>query len=300
MLDLPQNCRILIQGIEQPAAAIAMERMAARGATLVAGVGGANNLLPTFNLVEEAQAAHGPIDIALLFSPPWQILDAALEAMAGGIRRLVIATKGVPPLDGLQLLRYGQRTGSLILGSGSVGLIAPNRLLLGSFDRSFFQAGGVGLICRSESLAYEVATVLQDWHLGQSVVAHLGSDSILGSTARDWLELLERDEATKSIVLVGDIPRDELLEATVRRLKKRVVAYHPRLNGSLAPLSDAAQLLRAARRSRSVSSAESRMVESVESTAQSQISVVNSIQQIPEAIRANAQASANEAPPPTP
>ncbi len=276
MLNLPQDCRILIQGVEQPAAAIAMELMAARGATLVAGVGGSNSLLPTFDLVEEAQAAHGPIDIALLFNPPWQILDAALEAMSGGIRRLVIATKGVPPLDGLQLLRYGQKTGSFILGSGSVGLIAPDRLLLGSFDRSFFQAGSVGLICRSESLAYEVATLLKDWQLGQSVVVHLGSDSILGSTASDWLELLGRDEATQSIVLVGDIPRDELLEAAVRRIHKRVAAYHPRLNGSLAPLSDAAQLLSAARRSR--------IAESAELESKSQILVAKSMQQLPELI----------------
>jgi succinyl-CoA synthetase alpha subunit len=280
MLNLPQDCRILIQGVEQPAAAIAMELMTARGATLVAGVGGSNNLLPTFDLVEEAQAAHGPIDIALLFNPPWQILDAALEAMAGGIRRLVIATKGVPPLDGLQLLRYGQKTGSFILGSGSVGLIAPDRLLLGSFDHSFFQTGSVGLICRSESLAYEVATLLQDWQLGQSVVVHLGSDSILGSTASDWLELLGQDEATQSIVLVGDIPRDELLEATVRRINQRVVAYHPRLNGSLAPLSDAAQLLSAARRSR--------IAESAELEAKSQILVAKSIQQLPELINYSA------------
>jgi succinyl-CoA synthetase alpha subunit len=280
MLNLPQDCRILIQGVEQPAAAIAMELMAARGAKLVAGVGGSNNLLPTFDLVEEAQAAHGPIDIAVLFNPPWQILDAALEAMAGGIRRLVITTKGVPPLDGLQLLRYGQKTGSFILGSGSVGLIAPDRLLLGSFDRSFFQTGSVGLICRSESLAYEVATLLQDWHLGQSAVVHLGSDSILGSTASDWLELLGQDEATQSIVLVGDIPRDELLEAAVRRVNKRVVAYHPRLNGSLAPLSDAAQLLSAARRSR--------IAESAELESKSQILVAKSIQQLPELINYSA------------
>jgi succinyl-CoA synthetase alpha subunit len=283
MLNLPQDCRILIQGVEQPAAAIAMELMAVRGATLVAGVGGANNLLPTFDLVEEAQAAHGPIDITLLFNPPWQILDAALEAMSGGIRRLVIATKGVPPLDGLQLLRYGQKTGSFILGSGSVGLIAPDRLLLGSFDRSFFQTGSVGLICRSESLAYEVATLLQDWQLGQSVVVHLGSDSILGSTASNWLELLSADKATQSIVLVGDIPRDELLEATVRKIKQRVVAYCPRLNGSLAPLSDAAQLLSAARRSR--------IAESAELESASQILVAKSIQQLPELINFSATKS---------
>jgi succinyl-CoA synthetase alpha subunit len=276
MLDLAQDCRILIQGVEQPTAATAIAMMTAQGATLVAGVGGANDLLPTFDLVEEAQAAQGPIDITLLFNPPWQVLDAALEAMAAGIRRLVIATKGVPPLDSLQLLRCGQKTGSLILGSGSVGLIVPERLLLGGFDRTFFQPGAVGLISRSESLAYEVATLLRDWQLGQSAVVHLGSDSILGSMASDWLELLSRDEATKLILLIGDIPRDEQLEAAVVRSGKRVVVYHPRLNGSAVALSDAAQLLSAARRSRK---AQARELE-----ANSQILVAESMQQLPELI----------------
>jgi succinyl-CoA synthetase alpha subunit len=288
MLNLPQDCRILIHGVEQPAAAVAIELMAKQGAQLVAGVGGSNELLPTFDLVEQAQAAHGPIDIAILFNPPWQILDAALEAMAGGIKQLVIATKGVPPLDGLQLLRYGQKTSTFILGSGSAGLVVPDRLLLGSLDSSFFHPGHVGLICRSESLGYEVAALLQDWHLGQSVVVHLGSDSILGSTASDWLKLLGRNEATQSIILIGDIPKDEELEATVRQIGKRVVAYHPRLNGLLAPLSDAAQLLSAARQSRIAENA------SADSSGSSQILVANSIQQLPELITYSKNKSKNK------
>jgi succinyl-CoA synthetase alpha subunit len=286
MLNLPQDCRILIQGVEQPAAVAAMGLMTARGAQLVAGVGYPSELLPTFDLVEQAQAAYGPIDISILFNPPWQILDAALEAMAAGIRQLVITTKGVPPLDGLQLLRYGQKTSTMILGSGSAGLVVPDtgepvlrdRLLLGCLDSSFFHPGQLGLICRSESLAYEVATLLWDWQMGQSVVVHLGSDSILGSTASDWLELLGRHEPTQSIVLVGAIPRDEELEARVQQIGKRVVAYDPRLNGSLAPLSDAAQLLSAARRSRMAETAKA------DSSPISQILTANSIQQLPELI----------------
>jgi succinyl-CoA synthetase alpha subunit len=278
MLNLPQDCRILIQGVDQPAAVAAMGLMTARGAQLVAGVGDPNELLPTFDLVEQAQAAYGPIDISILFNPPWQILDAALEAMAAGIRQLVITTKGVPPLDGLQLLRYGQKTSTMILGSGSAGLVVPNRLLLGCLDSSFFHPGQLGLICRSESLAYEVATLLWDWQMGQSVVVHLGSDSILGSTASDWLELLGRHESTQSIILVGAIPRDEELEARAQQIGKRVLAYDPHLNGSLAPLSDAAQLLSAARRSRMAETAKA------DSSPISQILTANSIQQLPELI----------------
>jgi succinyl-CoA synthetase alpha subunit len=276
MLNLPENCRILIHGIEQPAAAGAIALMAAPGPQIVAGIGHAIDLpIPTFDLVEQAQAAQGHIDVAILFNPPWQILDAALEAMTAGIRNLVITTKGVPPLDCLQILRYSQRMGTIILGSGSAGIVAPDRLLLGCFDRTFFNSGHVGLIGRSESLIYEVAAILKDWKLGQSIAIHLGSDSILGSTASTWLDWLGNDAATQSIVLIGDIPRDEELESTARRLGKKVVAYHPHLNGSLAPPSDAAQLLRAARRSRALQrGSEVPMMES-------EIVLATSIQQLP-------------------
>lgn len=286
MLNSTRQSRILIQGIDQPAAAATLEGMLQAGANLVAGVlsqvgpESPSPTIPCFDLVEQAQAAAGPMDVALLFNPPWQILDASLEAMAGGIRQLIIATRGVPPLDGVQLVRYARQTKSLILGSGSAGMMRPQSLMLGSFRDEFFHPGNVGLICRSESLAYEVATELHDWQLGQSVVIHLGSDSIVGSPARTWLELLAQDKATKAIVLVGDIPRDLDLQTTAHQIGKRVVAYRPQLHQGLAPLSEAAQLLGAARRARS-----SVQGPSPAPAATEYIKVAQSIHQLPELLK---------------
>jgi succinyl-CoA synthetase alpha subunit len=266
MFDLSPTCRVLIQGADRPTAIAAISSMLAHGTNIVAGVsagqGGQhlsdlvdnldNGDLPLFDLVEQAQQELGQMDVAIIFNSPWQVFDAALEAIAAGIERIIICSGGVPPLDSLEILRHGAEV--LVLGSGSAGLIAPDRLLLGAFDPNCFQPGTVGIISRSKSLACEAAGLLQRHQLGQSVVVHVGSDSILGSTGSEWLKIISQDPNTTSILLLGDIDRDPELVTIARTLTQKVVAYRPQLTSSIAPLSDAAMLLRAGRRSRSLAS----------------------------------------------
>ena len=252
MFDLPKSCRVLIQGIDRPAAVGAVNEMLAYDTNVVAGVvagrgGQAQGEIPVFDLVEQAQAELGQMDVAIIFNSPWQVLDAALEAITAGIERIIICTGGVPPLDSLKILRHSAEV--VVLGSGSAGVIAPDRLLLGSFNPTCFQAGAVGIISRSKSLACETADLLRRYQLGQSIVIHVGSDSILGSTGSSWLKILSQDSQTNAILLLGDIDRDEELLAVARSIKQKVIAYRPQLTSSIAPLSDAAMLLRAGRRS---------------------------------------------------
>jgi succinyl-CoA synthetase alpha subunit len=252
MFDLPKSCRVLIQGIDRPAAVVAVDEMLAYGTNIVAEVtagrgGQYQGEIPVFDLVEQAQAAMGQMDVAIIFNSPWQVLDAALEAIAAGIERIIICAGGVPPLDSLEILRHSAEV--VVLGSGSAGVIAPNRLLLGSFNPTCFQPGTVGIISRSKSLACETADLLRRHQLGQSIVIHVGSDSILGSTGSGWLKILSQDSQTSAILLLGDIDRDEELLAVARSIKQKVIAYRPQLTSSIAPLSDAAMLLRAGRRS---------------------------------------------------
>jgi succinyl-CoA synthetase alpha subunit len=252
MFDLPKSCRVLIQGIDRPAALVAVDEMLAYGTNIVAevtaGKGGQyQGEIPVFDLVEQAQAHLGPMDVAIIFNSPWQVLDAALEAIAAGIERIIICSGGVPPLDSLEILRHSSEV--VVLGSGSAGMIAPDRLLLGSFNPTCFQTGTVGIISRSKSLACETADLLRRYQFGQSIVIHVGSDSILGSTGSAWLKILSQDSQTSAILLLGDINRDEELLAVARSIKQKVIAYRPQLTSSIAPLSDAAMLLRAGRRS---------------------------------------------------
>jgi succinyl-CoA synthetase alpha subunit len=233
MIDLQLESRVLIQGLENHHARSAIGRMQAYGTNIVgvvsAGEGGKKfRDLPIFDLVEHAQTVLGPIDTSLIFTPPHEVLDAALEAMAAGIPQLVIITLGVPPLDAVRLLRHASLTNTLVLGAGSAGIIIPDRLLLGVYDPHSFSPGKIAIVSRNQSLTAEIASSLNDANLGQSIVIHLGSDRLIGSSCRLWLEWLQTDPLTEAIVLVGDICWDSEASTAAYLLSeqgKPVVAY---------------------------------------------------------------------------
>jgi succinyl-CoA synthetase alpha subunit len=67
------------------------------------------------------------------------------------------------------------------------------------------QKGHVGILSRSGTLTYEVVRQTTMAQLGQSVCVGIGGDPIVGTTYLDLLPLLEQDDETKAIVLVGEI-----------------------------------------------------------------------------------------------
>jgi succinyl-CoA synthetase alpha subunit len=248
-IDLQLNSQILIQGLDSPLVSAAIDRMQLYGTNLVgivdAGRGGqefAN--LPIFDLVEQAQATLGQIDTSLIFVPAYDVLDAALEAIAAGIRQIVIITRGVPPLDAIRLLRHASISNTLILGSGSAGILIPDRLLLGIYQPQLFSPGKVAIIARNQSLTAEIASELNHANLGQSIVIHIGSDPLVGSSCRLWLEWLQSDPLTEAIVLVGDICWDSEGATAAYLLSnqgKPVVAYLAGIHANTPhPLTDAA------------------------------------------------------------
>jgi succinyl-CoA synthetase alpha subunit len=251
-IDLQLNSRILIQGLDNPLAHATIERMQVHGTNIVgivsAGQGGQQlGNLPIFDLVEEAQSVLGPIDTSLIFVPAYDVLDAALEAITAGIPQLIIITRGVPPLDAIRLLRRASITNTLILGSGSAGIIIPSRLLLGIYDPQLFSPGKVAVISRNQSLTAEIASELNAANLGQSIVIHIGSDRLVGSSCRCWLEWLQLDPLTEAIVLVGDICWDSEASTAAYLLSqqgKPVVAYLAGIHANTPqPLTDAAIVL---------------------------------------------------------
>jgi succinyl-CoA synthetase alpha subunit len=250
-IDLQLDSRVLIQGVDNPALA-AIGRMQTYGTRIVgivsAGQGGKQlRDLPIFDLVEDAQASLGPIETSLIFVPAYQVLDAALEAITAGIPQLIIMTGGIPPLDTIRLLRQASISNTVILGSGSAGIIIPDRLLLGIYQPQLFSPGKVAIISRNQSLTAEIASELNQAHLGQSIVIHIGSDPLIGSSCRLWLEWLQSDPLTESIVLVGDICWDSEAATADYLLKeqgKPIVAYLAGIHASTPhPLTDAAIVL---------------------------------------------------------
>ncbi|MEL6927513.1 MAG: CoA-binding protein [Cyanobacteria bacterium J06600_6] len=200
--------KVIIQGITDYQAAFFALQMQAYGTDIVAGVSPGNGGttiegIPVFDLIEQAQAQISDIELSLIFVDADRVLDAAQEAIAAGIRKIIIFTPRVPPQDTVQLIKRARLTNTLILGPGSHGIIIPQQVWLGSLQPEFYQPGAVGLITSSRHLCYEVAAELNNASLGQSIVVSLGNDRIIGSDLSYWLTTLNEDPNTKAIVAIG-------------------------------------------------------------------------------------------------
>jgi succinyl-CoA synthetase alpha subunit len=232
-MNFTPDSNVLVQGIADPLGLTYAPLMKAYGTNVVAGVSpghGGQTLyeIPVFDLVETAISSTGTIDTTVIFTQPYAALDAALEAIASGIRQIVLITDGMPPLDMVSLLRKAEATETLVVGPNSLGVIIPGQVLLGIHPSEFYTPGSVGLISRSGTLTYEVALELTKAGLGQSIGVSIGGDAIVGSSFPQWLQILDEDENTEVIVLVGEIGGDSEEAAAhyiAEAIDKPVVAY---------------------------------------------------------------------------
>jgi succinyl-CoA synthetase alpha subunit len=232
-MNLTSNSKVLIQGFSEFMSTTHITQMKAYGTNLVAGVSpgsGGKKIydLPVFDLVEEVVQEFGPIDTTIICVHPYQVLDAALEAIASQIQQIIIISAGVPPLDMVQLLRKTEACETLVVGPNSPGIIVPGQILLGTQPSEFYTPGSVGIVSRSSTLTYEVAWELTKAGLGQSISVSIGSDAIVGSSFLQWLQILDEDESTEAIVLVGQ-PGGGSEEAAAQyiaeTIDKPVIAY---------------------------------------------------------------------------
>ncbi|HEY9646735.1 MAG TPA: CoA-binding protein [Chroococcidiopsis sp.] len=212
-MDFTANSKVLVQGITESIGSIYVPRMLEYGTQIVAGVcpghgGSEQHGVPVFDMVDQALAKVGAIDTTVILVPPYQALDASLEAIAAGIPKIILITEGVPPLDMVRLIRKAEATDTLIVGPDSPGIIVPGQILLGTHPVDAYSPGDIGLISRSGTLTYEVAHELTKAGFGQSIAVGIGGDRIVGSSFQQWLQILEEDDRTEAIVLVGEIGGD--------------------------------------------------------------------------------------------
>ena len=200
--------KVVVQGITDYQATFYALQMKAYGTNIVAGISPGNGgttieNIPVFNLIEEVQTQIGSVDLSLIFVHPDGVLDAAKEAIAAGIRQIIIFTPRVPPQDTIELIKHAKSNNTLILGPGSHGIVVPQQVWLGNLQPQFYQPGNIGLISSSRHLGYEVAAELNAAQMGQSIVISLGNDRIIGSDLAHWLAVLNEDPNTKAIVAIG-------------------------------------------------------------------------------------------------
>jgi succinyl-CoA synthetase alpha subunit len=188
-----------------------------------------------FNTVADAVKATGA-NASGIFVPPPFAADAIMEAAAGGINLIVCITEGIPIQEMIKVKDFlrGYPAARLI-GANCPGLITPGVGKIGIIPQRITRSGPVGLVSRSGTLTYEVASALTAAGMGQSTIVGIGGDPVLGLTFKDVVELFEKDPATTHLVVIGEIGgRDEESAAELLAAGSRLktVAF---ISGRTAP-----------------------------------------------------------------
>lgn len=208
--------RVIVQGITGREGSARAKLMKEYGTNIVAGVtpgrkGSAVEGIPVFDSVEEAWRETGPIDVSVVFIPAPLVKDAALEAFSAGVKLLTLIPDRVPLYDALEIAAYARNKGASFIGPNTLGIISPGQAVLGmiggraSSAREWFKPGPVGVISRSGGMTSAMSYYLTQAGLGQSTIVHVGGDAIIGLREADVLKEFENDEATKAVVLFGEI-----------------------------------------------------------------------------------------------
>src|SRR3981081_943597 len=92
-----------------------------------------------------------------------------------------------------------------LIGANCPGLITPGAAKIGIIPQDITSAGSCGVVSRSGTLTYEVASALSASGMGQSAIVGIGGDPVLGLTFTDVIELFEKDPATTHLVVIGEI-----------------------------------------------------------------------------------------------
>jgi len=209
LLDLGAASGVLVQGLTGRAGRAHARRMRAYGVRVAAGVtpfrgGGAVDGTPIYDTVAQAMACHD-IDLSIIFVPAAGAADAALEAAAAGVRRIVCITDGIPQRDMLRVRAALAGSGTLFIGPNTPGVIVPGRFLAGIMPVEPFSPGPAAVFSRSGTLTYEVASRLSAAGIGQAVAAGIGGDPFGGAGFVELCELVRDDERVRAVMLIGEV-----------------------------------------------------------------------------------------------
>jgi succinyl-CoA synthetase alpha subunit len=210
-----KDTRVLVQGLTGKTGTFHTEQALAyhgtkmvggihpqKGGTLWRGAGG--HELPIFSSVAEGKAATGA-GATVIYVPPAGAADAILEAIEAGIGLIVCITEGIPVQDMVKVKARLDKSSSRLIGPNCPGVLTPGECKIGIMPGNIFKKGSVGILSRSGTLTYEAVFQTTNEGLGQTTAVGIGGDPVKGTEFIDVLEMFLADEATRSIIMIGEI-----------------------------------------------------------------------------------------------
>lgn len=238
MILLNEDTRCIVQGITGKQGSFHTEQMLNYNTKIEAGItpgkGGQDFCgVPIFNSIEEAKE-EVDINASIIFVPANFAKDAAFEAIRN-LNLVIIISEHIPVHDSMEIVAYAETIGTTVIGPNTPGIISPGIGKLGIMPTHIFDEGNVGVISRSGTLTYEIASQLTRAGIGQSTCVGIGGDPVIGTDYIDILKRFEEDKNTDAIVLIGEIggnAEENAAEYINKNMSKPVVSY---IAGRTAP-----------------------------------------------------------------
>jgi succinyl-CoA synthetase alpha subunit len=213
---IDQSRRVMVQGMTGREGMARARLMRDYGTRLVAAVtpgkgGQVVESVPVFDTVREAWEAAGPLDVSVLFVPAPLVKNAALEAIAAGVKLLVIVPDRVPIYDVLAIAAAAREADAHFVGPNTLGVLSPGAGVLGMIGgraktaREWFKPGPVGIQSRSGGITSSLAYYLSQAGIGATTLVHVGGDAVVGLPHPDVARLFQADPDTRAIVMFGEI-----------------------------------------------------------------------------------------------
>jgi succinyl-CoA synthetase alpha subunit len=238
VIFLDEDTKCVVQGITGKQGSFHTKSMLEYETKIVAGTspgkGGQEfEGIPVYNSIGEIKEEMD-VNTSIIFIPAPFAKDAAFEAISQ-LELAVIITEHIPVHDSMEIAQYASKMDCKVIGPNTPGIITPGVGKLGIMPAHIFNPGDIGVVSRSGTLTYEVASQITQAGLGQSTCLGIGGDPVVGMDFADVLQKFEEDPGTRAMAMIGEIggnAEEKAAEYIAEYISKPVVAY---IAGRTAP-----------------------------------------------------------------